>query len=169
VATNYAIDASSIINLNNAGALPLACKLIRCRFWLSPIVVGECEPSCAATIAAFEAAGMVSFVDETLVPSGLFLSLLDQNRLGEGETEAIAVSIALGYHFCCDDLRARTLGETLLGRERVVGTIRLLLWCVEDRLIGCEEAFQLCGAMREAGGFLPQMTQGFFCNGLVAC
>jgi predicted nucleic acid-binding protein len=162
VAVNYAIDASSVINLNNVGALTLATKLANCKFWLSPIVVGECGPTCAADLLALRAAGAIAFVNDDAVPTQLFLSLLAEHQLGEGETETIAVCLALGYKLCCDDKRARTLAEGILGQNSVIGSLRILRCCVEQKLILCKEAFALFEAMRSAGGFLPKTAQTYF-------
>jgi predicted nucleic acid-binding protein len=163
MAINYAIDASSVINLNNAGALETVCRLTRCRFWLSPIVLGECQPSCAAALLALKEVGAIGFIDDAKVPTDLFLSLLADHDLGEGETESIAVSKALDFHLCCEDRKARKLAEEVLGPEAVIGSVKLLRWCVEEGLLPCDGAFNCFGEMKKAGGFLPEMAQRYFC------
>jgi predicted nucleic acid-binding protein len=112
---------------------------------------------------------MIGFIDDAVVPTAIFLKLLADHELGEGETESIATCVALGYGLCCDDKKARFLGETVLGKKRITGSIRVLRWCVEEKLILCGEAFNFFGVMRSAGGFLPKMPQVFFCSGILGC
>lgn len=169
MAVNCAIDASSVINLNNAGALPTICKLKRCRLWLSPIVVSECEPTCAATILQLQQTDAIGFVDDDKVPGELFLSLLSEHELGEGETESIAVSKTLGYQLCCDDKKARAVAEEILGPSSVVGSLRLLRWCVEEKLLACTRAYEIFIKIKATGGFVPQTPQEFFCEGVEGC
>jgi predicted nucleic acid-binding protein len=169
VVVNYAVDASSVINLNNAGAFELACRLTRCKLWLSPIVVGECDPRSASIVAVLREAGIISFVNTSEVPGGLYLDLLSKHRLGEGETECIAVCAALGYALCSDDRRAREVGGYMLGAERVIGSLRILRWCVEERLVACNIAYDRFLEMVKLGGFLPPTPEAFFCDPVLGC
>jgi predicted nucleic acid-binding protein len=100
-----------------------------------------------------------------MVPAPRVLELLAGHGLGEGETEAIAACEALGYMLCSDDKPARDLGVSLLGAPRVLGSIRLLRWCVEEKLVECTAAFSMFAVMKQSGGFLPKMEQSFFCAG----
>lgn len=160
---NYVIDASSIINLRNVGALGTVCRLTRAEIWISPIVFGECEVSCAAEIMALHARGAIHLIDEALIPSETFLDLLAEHGLGAGETESIAVSKELGHSLCCDDKQARQLGASVLGKSRVVGSLRLLQFCVVEALLSCTDAFSQFSGMKAAGGFLPSLPESFFC------
>ena len=169
LAVNYLIDASSVINLQNADAIDIVCRLRRCHFWLSPLVVGECEPTCAARLFKFQIDGALHFVDDSQIPTDLFLTLLAEHELGEGETESIAVCHALDYDFCSDDKQARLLGQKVLGSARVIGSMRLLRWCVEVGIVDCSEALRLFRAMHTAGGFLPQTNRSYFCAGQQTC
>jgi predicted nucleic acid-binding protein len=159
----YVIDSSSVINLFNAGALHLVGKLARCQLWLPPLVVGECGPTCAAMVLEVRDAGLFHFVNDDVVDADLFFRLLADHNLGDGETECIALSIVSGFDICCDDRKAREIARTTLGHERVIGSLRLLRWCVEDQLIPCDQAFLLFREMRRQGGFLPETQQAFFC------
>lgn len=167
--TDYIIDASSIINLLNADALRTVCHLRKCRLWLTPMVVGECGPTHAAELLALQQEGLCNFVDEIDVPAELFLELLAEHELGDGETESIAVCRSNGFALCCDDRKARQLGGRILGEENVAGSLRLLRHCVEERLLECVEAFRLFNVMREQGGFLPDTSKDHFCAGIGGC
>lgn len=156
------IDASSIINLDNAKALDLVTGLSDRIFWLSPLVIGECEPSCAARILELERRTRVRFVDADDVSAETFLDLLEVYDLGEGETECLALSLTHPYVLCCDDYKARKIGSQLLEPERVIGSLRLLKWCVLEGLVTPDSAFRLYVLMKEAGGFLPDIEVSWF-------
>lgn len=166
---NFVIDACSIINLNNAGALEVALGLQSHRFWVCPGVVGECRPEVAARLLALIAGGELGFIADDRMSAARVLELLDRHGLGVGETESIATCEALGYGLCSDDRPARRLGQQLLGQRRVTGTLRLLQWCVKEELVRCGVAFGFFETMLARGGFLPPTSQGFFCSGTSAC
>ena len=155
------IDASSIINLYNGEALDIVTQLSDRRLCLSPLVIGECGPSCAAELLRLEKSGSLRFDPQT-ISAELFLQMLEDFDLGEGETECLALSVTEAYVFCCDDGRARNIGKAKLGADRVVGSLRLLRWSVEDALINADRAFAIYQKMKGAGGFLPDMTRDWF-------
>lgn len=127
------------------------------------MVVSECQVGSAAAILELQAAGAIGFLDDGVVPTSRFLELLELYELGDGETECIAICEVNGHMLCCDNRKAREVASTLFGRPRVVGTIRLLRWCVEEQLADCGLAHELFRAMRAAGGFLPDTDRNFFC------
>jgi predicted nucleic acid-binding protein len=156
------IDASSIINLHNARALDLVAGLKGRVLWLSPLVVGECEPTCAAEILLLQGQSRLRFVDPDHISAEAFLDLLEAYDLGEGETECLALCSRHPYVLCCDDQRARNVATQLYGAERVVGSLRLLRWAAMEDLISAEGAFSYYSAMKEAGGFLPDIELAWF-------
>ena len=166
---NVIIDACSIINLSNADALDVTCRLARCHFWVCPGVIIECRAELAARLFALNAEGVIGFITDEEMPATRVLELLDQYGLGAGETESIAACEARDYALCSDDGPARRLAGQLLGPPRVTGSLRLLRWCVEEQLVQCEVAFRLFGIMLSRGGFLPAMRQDFFCAGTPSC
>jgi predicted nucleic acid-binding protein len=166
---NVIIDACSIINLSNANALDVTCRLARCRFWVCPGVIIECRAELAARLFALNAEGAIGFITDEEIPATRVLELLDQYGLGAGETESIAACEARNYALCSDDGPARRLAGRLLGPSCVTGSVRLLRWCVEEQLVQCEVAFRLFGIMLARGGFLPAMRQDFFCAGKPSC
>src|ERR1700722_19052167 len=89
-------DASSIINLANAAALKIVAAVPGLTICVSPLVVGECGPTCAAELLALQDKGAIRFVDAEEISSELFLSLLDAHDLGEGETECLALLLSGG-------------------------------------------------------------------------
>jgi predicted nucleic acid-binding protein len=160
----FVLDSSSIINLFNAGALALLCQLPEHEFSVSPMVVGECHGECAATLVELRDEGCLTFIDDDVVDADQYLTLLEVHGLGAGETECMAVAAADDYSVCSDDRKAREAAADLIGGERVIGSLRLLQWCVRGLVIDCEQAFVAFLSMKEMGGFLPDMPQSFFCE-----
>jgi predicted nucleic acid-binding protein len=76
----------------------------------------------------------------------------------------MAVAASDDYGVCCDDRKAREAAADIVGQERVIGTLRLLQWCVQKVVMDCSVAFSAFTIMKEKGGFLPDTAQSFFCN-----
>jgi predicted nucleic acid-binding protein len=156
------IDASSVINLDNVQALNLVTGLKGRTFWISPLVLGECNPACAAEILRLEQSRRIRFVDPNNISAEVFLGYLENYNLGEGETECLVLCLGHPYVLCCDDHKARYIASHLLAPERIIGSLRLLKWCVFEGLMSPEEAFSLYDAMKASGGFLPEMPLAWF-------
>lgn len=162
-------DTCSLINFCNADALSIVCKLQGHRFFVSSGVLGECRPQTAAEVIRLKAAGKLDFIDDDDIPAAQVLDLLATQRLGVGEIEAIAACESLSLSLCSDDGPARKLATRILGKQRVVGSIRVLRWCVEESIISCDAAFGIFETMVACGGFLPPTEHSFFCPGIAAC
>jgi predicted nucleic acid-binding protein len=156
------IDASTLINLHNAKVLKTIISIQNCCFFVSPAVVFECRITAQAHLAELEGCGKLSFVYSGSVPAEAYLDLLMTYQLGEGETECIALALFHPYVLCCDDAKARNVAAKLLGESRVVGSLRLLKWCVEEGVISYAEAFSFYEAMKSSGGFLPDKDADWF-------
>lgn len=156
------MDACSIINLDNAGALGMVSSLPCCDLFLSPIVVGECNATAAASIVLAHSAGQLSLIDDHDVPAGRFFDFLDQFELGDGETECIALAENSDFVICCDDRKARRAAAEVIGAERVIGSLRLLQWAATNQSITPEEASAIVSTMKECGAFLPDLPHDFF-------
>jgi predicted nucleic acid-binding protein len=155
-------DASSIINLANAGALDAVAALSDWTICISPLVISECEPTCAAELLRLQQDGLIKFVDPQDISSERFLTLLVEHDLGEGETECLALLQTKHYVLCCDDDKARRVGIALVGADRVVGSLRLLKWAVADGICTSDDAFDYYERMKAAGGFLPELPRDWF-------
>jgi predicted nucleic acid-binding protein len=144
--------------------LKIACQLTKRQFIVTPLVIEECQLTLAAELLELRIAGAVAALEDKEIPGDLFIQLLADLGLGEGETECLVVCLTNGdIDVCCDDGKARQTGKSLLGAGRVVGSMRVLRWCVEEELIDCEAAYASFVKMREGGGFLPEMNHDFFC------
>jgi predicted nucleic acid-binding protein len=158
-------DASSIINLHNANALGIVTRLPPRILCVSPQVIGECHAPCVADLVVLKEQGLVQFVSPDTISAELYLNLLETYDLGEGETECLALAHGHPFVICCDDNKARRVGVELFGQARVVGSLRLLRWAVQDGLIKGHEAFSCYEAMKNAGGFLPDVPATWFDHG----
>jgi len=160
----FVLDSSSVINLHNAGVLPLLCQLDEHSFFVPPLVVGECHGECAVELIALRDEGCLTFLDDDVVDADTYLTLLEAHRLGAGETECMAVASSDAFNICCDDRKARESAAQMIGRDRVIGTLRLLQWCVHGLIIDCAAAFHAFVTMKGMGGFLPDTPRSFFCR-----
>ena len=158
------LDACSIINLVNSGHWGCVVSLRRCELWLSPVVVGECGVDVFDHIFSKRTSPRVKLMDSRSIPGERYLGLLEEHGLGEGETECLAVAEQYGHFVCCEDRKARRIIAAALGEERVLGSLRLLRWCVEDGILKCDHAYNASAEMRARGGFLPDPGQEYFCS-----
>jgi predicted nucleic acid-binding protein len=157
-----AMDACPIINLANAGVLERVVLINAHRLAVSPAVVRECNSGAAANIINLHADNLMDFVDIDDVPADRLLELIELYGLGDGESESIAVAEAFGCLICSDDRKARQAAIEVLGQDAVIGSLRLLRWCVDEQVLTSGEAWDAYHEMRDAGGFLPDLPGDFF-------
>jgi predicted nucleic acid-binding protein len=156
------MDTCSIVNLHNGGALEQAFAVERHNYFVGPEVLSECDGRCKPLLDAIQA-GKVTVLDDSGVPAALFVNLSQIHRLGNGETECLVYAqLDLNRIICSDDGAARTVATTLYGQHRIVGSIRLLLHCVQDGILTEDEAFASYLQMRHRGGFLPLLAMEAF-------
>ena len=151
------VDASSVINLINGGALHLLRKLRRRRFWVTRSVINEVWPTDGKQVLTEVALDGLSVIDDVDINVGRFLELLESYLLGAGETESIVACEVLGHTLCCDDRKARDLGRTILGENRVTGSIGILKWYVSELALDPTNVYQMYQVMIAKGGFLPNI------------
>lgn len=102
------------------------------------------------------------FLDDTEATSTVFLELLERFGLGDGETECLAFSVGADFGVCSDDRKARQICQSVIGKEKVMGSLGLLREAVHLGLVTADEAFQAYIKMKAAGGFLPDINLAFF-------
>jgi len=158
------LDACSIINLVNSDGLEACANLERCKLFLGPIVFGECSEGPAQKLIELINTRKIIQLTDADIPTNEFLGLLAHHNLGEGETECIAAATSFDFIVCSDDGHARKIAIEQLGRTQVVGSARLLRWCVEEKLLICKDANQQFEMMKKFGGFLPKIPDDFFCS-----
>jgi predicted nucleic acid-binding protein len=156
------LDTSVLVNCSNAAVLASVLQLPNRTFIIPPAVVTEFSAGDLTALQEAFAAGKATILNESEVPAALYLRLLDEWGLGEGETECIAYADETGVAVCSDDGLARRRAADLLGADRVSGTLRLLKEAVEVSILTAEDAFAAYERMRAAGGFLPVISIDFF-------
>jgi predicted nucleic acid-binding protein len=129
---------------------------------IPPAVATEFEAGDIAAVEEAGKAGRVSILNDADVPGALYLQLLRDWGLGEGETECIAFAAHAGAVFAADDRLARRRATELLGTTNVSGTLGLMKEAVAEALITKDAAFAAYEGMRAAGGFLPEISIAFF-------
>lgn len=155
------LDASSFINLTHGQALPIITQLSSVTYHMGPLVEQECLPYTDILEKLFQTQLFLRVNDDN-IPASLFLQLLQQYALGDGETECLALCAANDFIVACDDKKARETTKFLYGKERVIGSIGLLRIAIQDKKMSPEEAFQAYELMRKFGGFLPELTAEYF-------
>jgi predicted nucleic acid-binding protein len=157
------IDASSWINLSNAGALGTVLRIPVHQFLFSPLVASECHAECIVEIVHLSQTCAVVQVTDDQIDGEIFLSLVEDYNLGAGETECLAICLSRpATLFCCDDKKARETAKLLLGENRVIGSLRLLKWAVEAASMTAAEAYLIYQNMKGRGGFLPDVDADWF-------
>jgi len=156
------MDTSVLVNCSNSAILTFVLQLPNRTFVIPPAVVTEFALGDLTALQEALAAGKATILNESEIPGALYLQLLDEWGLGEGETECIAYAAHAGISVCSDDGLARRRATELLGAERVSGTLRLLKETVEQSLLTKTDAFAAYQRMRDAGGFLPVISIDFF-------
>ena len=154
-------DASCIINLLNGDSLGAVLSLSEYTFLIGPIVKSECIIN-QNEITNFINKNMLTEINADEISGGVFLHLLQQHKLGEGETECLAYCLSSDTLMACDDKRARRIGKQELGEQKVIGTLALLKTCVQYRLLTDTEALRKVEQMKSRGAFLPIVDLKFF-------
>jgi predicted nucleic acid-binding protein len=159
---NVVLDASSIINLINGSVFKEILDLSDFDYSTCPLVVGECVGDYGSEVSKLLDSNRIVLLDESSVSVRTFVDLLARFNLGDGETECLCFCLTSDFTFCSDDRKARNVGESLLGSDRVTGSLGLIKRAVEDMLLTPSEAEDAYREMRRRGGFLPDVPRGFF-------
>jgi predicted nucleic acid-binding protein len=134
-------------------------------FYVGPIVVRECGSLYGAVLRKHAENATVFEVPEDDIPGARYLELLRSYRLGEGETECLAICEHRQYRLVSDDAAARRAGIELLGDQGVTGSLGLLRGAVIAGLLLQQDAFSRYERMVDNGAFLPKIEPDFFKQG----
>jgi predicted nucleic acid-binding protein len=156
------LDTSVLVNCSNGGVLGILFKLLNRTFVIPPAVATEFEAGDIAALQEAGSSGRVTILNDADVPGALYLRLLHDWGLGEGETECISYAWQTDAAFASDDRLARRRATELLGGDRVSGTLGLLKEAVAASLITKGDAHAAYRQMRVSGGFLPEISIEFF-------
>ncbi len=135
-------------------------------FYVSPAVISECSGSDEIGRVMSQAIqdGRLVEIDDSSVPANLYLKLLEEHKLGRGETECLAVAKIRGLIVCSDDLKARKVASQELGPNAITGSLGLAQTIVRSGNLTEDAAYKAYYRMRAQGAFLPDIADGYFAN-----
>lgn len=149
-------DASTLLNLSNGNVLHKVVDLPELSICFGPSVYDECLS--IADMLDFLVNQKIGYLlpdDEITLDQLKYL--FDKYSLGDGEIECIAYGLIRGEIIACDDRSARRAITNELGKEKLTGSIGLLLQLAEAGLITKDDAHTSYNSMVGMGGFLPAM------------
>jgi predicted nucleic acid-binding protein len=143
-----------LINFGECAALQvLVDSTAAPRFVVAAVQQELIDP--AVRVAVEESIGAGQLTSTDLEPSEMADWARLAQRLGAGESATIAAAIHRGWTVACDDLAARRVVERELGRDRLVGTIGVLLSAVESCVLTRSDGQDLLRRMIENGYWSP--------------
>lgn len=157
-------DASVLINFCEVGRLDLLIATCAPPRYVLADVLRELSPSCRTRVHeicsrnAFSVAHLQSRAElERWARYTL--------RLDAGESATLAAAAEHGWSVAVDDRAARRLVEQELGRERLTGTVGILVAAVEQGHLTKKEADALLRKMVAAGYWAPvsSVSQAMAC------
>ncbi len=151
-----------MIALEGCGALEPILDLPSARFLVGTIGVRECGPVLEARLRDYERAGKIREATNSEVPVALVLTLLERHRLGDGETECIAIAEQLGAGVAIDDHVAANAVAQELGALRVTGTVELLRMAVRGGTMPAQVARVAYACIKSIGAFVRDVQTSFF-------
>ena len=155
------MDASTVINLVNGGALETVLASTTRTFLIGPIVLDECAGD-RPRLEALVSEGVLQLVDEESIRATAYLQFLQKYRLGPGETECLTFAQGMDCAVCSDDSAARHAFTAEIGGDRLTGSIGLLREAVHSGLLTSVQASGHYEQMLTRGAFLPIIDHNFF-------
>ncbi|MBC7794879.1 MAG: hypothetical protein H7Z43_14335 [Clostridia bacterium] len=150
----YVLDACCAINLDNAGVLAVAARVVSLKF-IGPVALGEVRQACLAPLLD---SGDVELLDDSAVDAAQFIGAMTRWGLGLGETECILFAEQFGHGVATDDRKARTVVTERLGRSRLIGSIGVLRRMAVEKVLTWKTAYDAYLAILKGGAFLPELT-----------
>lgn len=157
------VDACSLINIGNSGVAAEVLQLPH-EYLMGSAVFEESDPLEPSLETARLSGRIVQVPDDQIDPQ-IYASVAHA-ALGDGETECIALALQYGWSVCTDDNLARRTGIARLGASRVIGSLRLLIHCVQAGFLLQDQAFVAYQRMLQQGAFLPRMIPADFSGAL---
>jgi len=162
---NIMVDSSSLINVIKGNCVDQICQLKDMKYYIGNIVIRECsvDEYEKRVINGLIKNGKLISANHN-VPLKEFLKIKNNFKIGNGESESIALCNELGFSLLCDDRKARECGKKILGKEKVFGSLYLLKRCVDESMMECTQANNFYREMESKGGFLPDLEKTYFCS-----
>jgi len=155
------LDSCSLINLSNAKVLDKIFYLEGISFIIPFAVLDECKSIKGHLDQLINEE--ILLLDEETIDIKTYEEILNKYKLGDGETECISLCKITGHIMCSDDNRARKSGIKELGNENVIGSLRLLNYLSQERIISCSELSTAYYLMKSSGGFIPNLNPRTLC------
>jgi predicted nucleic acid-binding protein len=157
------LDSSSTISLHNGGLLKTVLQLTSTDFvfHIGTVVRDECG-DLRQVLDQQSAEGRLVILPGNTLTAAQFNVVLELYELGLGETECIALAEQQSLVVCTDDKAARKAAIQHLGKDRAVGSLRLIRECVCARHITTRDAFACYETMKSRGAFLPDIVATYF-------
>lgn len=147
-------DACSLVNIYKARLDGFAQSDPCMRLCLGPVVTEEVWGNASHDGAFLVPRGWARELTEA-VESEEFASFMSAHRLGPGESECIILAERYGYFMLSDDKRARRVAASILGEDRVLGTLGVALNLARTGSARLESVFRDYDNARRQGAFLP--------------
>ena len=155
------MDASTLLNPANGGVLELALAIPGTTFFVSSEVRRESR-TINALVTQLNELGLLHFIDDDAISADELETAMTNWDLGAGECECILAARPDSSRIACDDQSARARIDAELGEDRKWGSLGILKSAVDACLLTADEAYAAYQRMRDAGGFLPDMTPEYF-------
>jgi len=147
-------DASVLINFCEVGRLDLLVATCEPPRYILADVLDELSPNCR------------THAEEMLSRNELSVASLESRaelerwarytlRLDAGESATLAAAAERGWSVAVDERAARRLAERDLGRERLTGTVGILVAAIEQKHLTKEEADAVLREMVNGGYWSP--------------
>jgi len=148
------LDASTIINLISGDILEPTLSIEQNEYIIGSIVFGELSQKTQETLDRYS--GLWQREDGRNISGSIYGNLLTTYKLGKGETECLAYcSDNIETVIATDDLKARSVAESLYGANRLTGTIGLMRSLVKKKSFSDVDAENSYQKMLQCGSFLP--------------
>jgi predicted nucleic acid-binding protein len=144
------IDTTVLSNFLQAGCVELLQRLPTV-VYACPAVLAEIEQG--IRLGKIPPAALEWLLVATLTAGETAQAARLPTRLGLGEAESIAVAHERGWWLATDDRDARRVAAQL--RVTITGTVGVLVYCVNSRLVSLEHANELLTRMVSMGYYAP--------------
>ncbi|MEQ8364030.1 MAG: hypothetical protein RH948_14255 [Cyclobacteriaceae bacterium] len=158
---NIVLDTCCIFNLINGKTLN-EVLLLPLNFYVGQIVYSECTTQPCYELDDLLKSGKIKLLAD--VPVELFAKFNTKYQLGDGETECLVIGKIHNYVIGSDDKKARSCIIDELGESSLTGSIGLLKELKMKAIMACDKIFDSFTEMQKSGGFLPRISQDYFCE-----
>lgn len=155
------VDTCCILNSTKADFFGIIAVGLNRIFYIQGIVEDELNEVDDFGLELIQAGLLHSISGSTVFASEVGDVAANYN-LGLGEAECIAIAKKNGFTVASDDGNARKAAAKELGREKIIGSLGLVVETVKSGIIDPSTAASGYDAMRRRGAFLPPVPNTYF-------